>query len=208
MSPLAMADRVVRHLSTSLLCVIAAAALQAQTGTARATWPVARVPAELRDAVARADLVVISLQDTLQRELASALAQGGPAFAIRSCHIDVVGATRRVARQKDVVAGRTSDRLRNPSNRPPSWAAPLVAAHAGQTAREVEGFAVDLDDRVGVLRPIAHRAVCTPCHGAPERIDPSVHSALVARYPADRAVGFRDGEIRGWFWVEVPKYPR
>ena len=28
------------------------------------------------------------------------------------------------------------------------------------------------------------------------------------RYPADRATGFKEGEIRGWFWVEVAKKPR
>ena len=28
------------------------------------------------------------------------------------------------------------------------------------------------------------------------------------RYPRDRAVGFTNGEIRGWFWVELSKPER
>jgi hypothetical protein len=28
--------------------------------------------------------------------------------------------------------------------------------------------------------------------------------ALAARYPDDRATGFAPGDLRGWFWVEVP----
>jgi hypothetical protein len=28
---------------------------------------------------------------------------------------------------------------------------------------------------------------------------------LAERYPADRAVGFEEGQIRGWYWVEMPK---
>lgn len=37
---------------------------------------------------------------------------------------------------------------------------------------------------------------------------PIVRAALMDRYPVDRAIGFTEGEIRGWFWVEVPKTPR
>jgi hypothetical protein len=75
-------------------------------------------------------------------------------------------------------------------------------------AREVEGFAADLGEKVGVLRPIAERPMCASCHGPAEKIDPVVRAALIGRYPADRATGFRNGEIRGWFWVEVPKKAR
>jgi hypothetical protein len=31
-----------------------------------------------------------------------------------------------------------------------------------------------------------------------------VREELAERYPADRATGFKVGDIRGWFWVEVP----
>lgn len=185
--------------------LLLSAALQAQSIKAPSSWRISDVPAELRGPVGRADLMVLTLHDALQRELAAALAQGGPAFAIQSCHIDIVGVTHRLARQAGVTAGRTSDRLRNPANRAPDWAAALVAAHAGLRARDVDGYAVDLGDAVGVLRPIAHRTMCTPCHGPSDHIDPQVRSALGTRYPADRATGFREGEIRGWFWVEVPK---
>jgi hypothetical protein len=59
-----------------------------------------------------------------------------------------------------------------------------------------------------VLRPIAQRSICASCHGPADKLDPAVRSALRERYPADRATGFRRGEIRGWFWVEMPKKPR
>ena len=32
----------------------------------------------------------------------------------------------------------------------------------------------------------------------------NVKEALAASYPADRATGFREGDLRGWFWIEVP----
>jgi hypothetical protein len=181
---------------------------QAQAPLREGTWRIAEAPEELRYAISRADLVVVSMQGVLLRELTSALAQGGPGFAVKSCHIDVAGITQRIAREKGVAAGRTSDRLRSPTNAPRAWAAPLVAANAGRLAREVDGFAVDLGDAVGVLRPIAHRPMCASCHGPAETLDPVMRETLRDRYPVDRAIGFKEGEIRGWFWVEMPKTPR
>jgi hypothetical protein len=83
-----------------------------------------------------------------------------------------------------------------------------VNAYAGRPARDVDGFAVDLGGRLGVLRPIAERPICAGCHGPAVDLSAAVRSALRLRYPGDRAIGFADGEIRGWFWVELPKQPR
>jgi hypothetical protein len=152
-----------------------------------------------------ADLVIVTMQDALLRELNEALDRGGPAGAIQSCHLDVIGVSQRVGRGEGVAAGRTSDRLRSPTNAPKPWAAPIVQANAGRRARDVEGFVVDIGDKVGVLRPIAFRPVCAGCHGPVEGLSPAVRDVLADRYPADRAVGFTEGEIRGWFWVEIPK---
>ena len=107
--------------------------------------------------------------------------------------------------QEGVTAGRTSHRLRSSANAPKAWAAPLVAAYAGRRTRDVGGFAVDLGDKVGVLRPITEQAMCASCHGPAEKVSPAVREALGRKYPRDLATGFSEGEIRGWFWVEVPK---
>jgi Protein of unknown function (DUF3365) len=72
-------------------------------------------------------------------------------------------------------------------------------------ARDADGFVVDLDRSLGVLRPIVHQSMCNGCHGPFDRIDPAVRAALAGRYPADQAIGFIEGQLRGWFWVEVPK---
>ena len=188
-----------------LAALLLSSSLQAQVPLPPSTWRIAEAPPELRGDIARGDLLIVSLHGALQKELSSALAQGGPGFAVNSCHIDVIGVTQRIGRQHGVAAGRTSDRLRNPANAPRPWAAPLVAAYGGQQVREVEGFAVDLGDAVGLLRPIAHRPVCSSCHGTAKSLDPAAYAVVRQRYPSDRAVGFQEGEIRGWFWVEIPK---
>jgi hypothetical protein len=177
------------------------------SGQTPQTWPIRDAPAELKPTIARADLMIAAMHDSVLRELADGFAAGGAALAIKSCHIDSLLMAQRIARE-GAAAGRTSDRLRNPLNAPKPWAAELVKANAGRQARHVEGFAVDLGDAVGVLRPISERPICANCHGPADRLAPAVRKELADRYPADKAVGFKEGEIRGWFWVEIPKKPR
>jgi hypothetical protein len=177
-------------------------------GQSPAPWPtykISQAPPELRRLIQRGDLVIISLQDAMLAELSRDMEQGGPALAIRACHIDTTSAAYRIAKQEGIQAGRTSDRLRVPTNMPKPWAAPIVTQYAGKRAADVEGFAVDLGDRVGVLRPMAERPLCAACHGDRDKLDPRVRQELDERYPRDRALNFQPGEVRGWFWVEVPK---
>ena len=188
----------------SLILVASTAALCAQGPT---SWSIRDTPPALRPVVARADLVIASMHDSVLRELSAAFAEGGPELAIKSSHLESVELTHRLARE-GVSAGRTSDRLRNPTNKAPAWAVALVKANAGRKTRDVEGFTVDLGDKLGVIRPVAERGICANCHGPIEGLRPAVRAVLVDRYPADKAVGFAEGEIRGWFWVEMPKHPR
>jgi hypothetical protein len=183
------------------LVVLSAAVLTAQE---RTIWRVSEAPPEMHSLVARADLVIVAVQDSVLRELSDEIAQGGPDLAIASCHIDVRLVTQRFARA-GIAVGRTSDRLRNPANKAPAWTKDIVIANAGRRARDVEGYVADLGDRIGVLRPISQESVCASCHGPAERLSPKVRALLAERYPADKAVGFSKGDLRGWFWVEMPK---
>jgi Protein of unknown function (DUF3365) len=57
----------------------------------------------------------------------------------------------------------------------------------------------------GLLRPIVLQPMCTGCHGPTDRISSDVKQILAHRYPQEWATGFAPGEIRGWYWVEMPK---
>ena len=194
------------HLAVSAcLAVLCGSLAWTQSPDELTSYPVAQAPAELRPAVQRADLIIVSLQNTALAELTRELDRHGPAGATKACHLDLTAQAYQSAREPGVAAGRTSDRLRNPRNAPRPWAAPIVARYAGQQASRVDGFVVDLGDRVGVMRPIAHLAMCEPCHGSEDHLDRQVVTELKNRYPTDRGIGFEKGEIRGWYWVEVPK---
>lgn len=190
---------------TGALLSCFAVAMHGQAVREWPTYPITRAPAELRSAIQRADLVIISIQNATSTELTSALAAGGPGDAIQVCHMSATTLIQRIGREEGIAAGRTSARLRTPANAPKPWAAPIVKQYADAKIAGVEGFAVDLGDKVGVMRPIAHRAICSPCHGVDEKLNPRVRDELKDRYPVDRATGYRDGDLRGWIWAEVPK---
>lgn len=156
-------------------------------------------------AVKTANEAIQELQTTLVGRLSSAMADGGPRAAVRVCRDEARALTASVGAAHGVAIGRTSDRLRNPANAPRPWAAPIVAAQAGRKAAEATPVALDLGDRVGVLRPIGTLDFCVTCHGPAPTVDAAIGDVLKAAYPEDRAVGFAPGDLRGWFWVEVPK---
>ncbi|MEO8077641.1 MAG: DUF3365 domain-containing protein [Acidobacteriota bacterium] len=182
--------------------------LHAQPPSASSTWRIADVPADLKPAIERADIYITAQHSALLRQLTQAVSRGGVALAIESCHLDATSQAYWVGRQHGYAIGRTSDRLRSPTNAPRPWAAAIIRDYAGKQAADVDGFALDLGERIGVLRPIAMRPVCASCHAAPERISAQVKDVLTDRYPRDRAVGFASGEIRGWYWMEIPKPAR
>lgn len=162
-------------------------------------------PAALRPAVEKADAAFARLKQALITRLTTELAQAGPLTALSACHDAAPDIAREVRRVEGIEVGRTSHRLRNQKNAAPSWAAAHVKAGAQATGAEARALVVDLGEKVGVLRPIATLGMCTACHGPAEQLAPDIRETLAALYPGDQATGFREGDLRGWMWAEVPK---
>lgn len=166
--------------------------------------PGAASPA-LADSVGKCQASVKLLQERLQARLAEALSAGGPAAAVLVCRDEAPAIAARISREQGVAVGRTSDRLRNPANAPPAWAAAAVRAARGQRVAAVGEAVFDLGDRVGLLRPIAAGAPCLACHGPAASMAPEVRTALSKAYPSDQANGYSAGELRGFFWAVARK---
>ena len=157
---------------------------------------------------AKAEQAMNELQTALLAKLRSAMEAGGPAAAVEVCRTEARTIAERVALERGIELGRTSHRVRNPANAPRPWARAIVEGSAGAKASAGHIRVVDLGERVGVLRPIGTAEMCTRCHGAAPDVMRSLGEALTTAYPQDRAVGFAAGDLRGWFWAEVPKSAR
>jgi hypothetical protein len=151
------------------------------------------------DALQRAADARAALFQRLSGRLTEVVAAEGPVAAIRVCRDEAPDIARTVGEEQGLRIGRTGVRLRNPDNTPPAWAAAAVAARADERSAWVRQ-----DDTVAELSPILLAAQCVACHGTPEALAPGVAEALAELYPEDQATGFAEGELRGWFWVEVP----
>lgn len=170
-----------------------------------AAVPLADAPAAWAPAVARAQEAGRAFQKALQARLGEALAQGGPPAAVDVCSKDAPRIAAETAAATGVKLGRTSERLRNPANATPAWATSALREASGRKGADVKPLVVDLGRSVGVLLPITAGQGCLGCHGAPETLKPAVKEALASRYPADRAVGYQEGDFRGFLWVEAPR---
>jgi hypothetical protein len=153
--------------------------------------------AQREKAMAARDAMLTSLKGRLLEVVGSE----GPAAAITVCSQEAPQIAKRISQEHGLTIRRTSFRLRNSGNSPPTWAEQFVAE------RVAEPTYLTRDGRLAVLLPIRLQAQCLICHGPAEMIPDPVKAALAKHYPRDQATGFQDGDLRGWFCVEVPAAP-
>ncbi len=142
---------------------------------------------------------VNALAAELMGELTAALDAGDASAAIGVCRVKAPLVAAHVTEMYGVEIGRTSYRLRNQANVAPSWADAYVADLV-----EDPTYVGGPNGELGALLPIRLRAECQMCHGPAEDIDEGIQAALAEHYPNDQAMGFAEGDLRGWFWIEAP----
>ena len=142
-----------------------------------------------------------SLSAALSLELKAAMAD--PAAAIHFCKAQAPIIASQIEKEQNLRIGRTSFQIRNLNNQPPQWAKGFV------NARVNDAVTLQLaDDGLGLLFPIRVKTVCLHCHGQQSEMDPSIFAAVLSDYPDDNATGFKVGDLRGYFWIEVPVMDR
>jgi hypothetical protein len=142
---------------------------------------------------------VNALASEMMGELTAALDSGDAGAAIAVCKEKAPDVAAHIKETYGVQIGRTSHRLRNAGNVAPGWADPYVA-----DLTEDPTYVVGPNGELGALLPIKMKAECQMCHGPVEGIDEGVMAAISEVYPDDQALGFVEGDLRGWFWVEAP----
>lgn len=159
--------------------------------------PTAEAPSDPRRA--RAGETARALGARLKERLGGAIQEGGFAGGIAACKVAAPEIAQAVGAEQGLKIGRTSFKLRNPANAPPEWAKASVEARV-----ETATFSDGPGGTLRALLPIRMEGLCVSCHGQPADLAEGVSAALAAKYPADQATGFAEGELRGWFWVELP----
>ena len=145
----------------------------------------------------------------LKGELKVAIRSGGTVKAISVCSKRAPELAARYSLPPDVQIGRTSDRWRNPDNRPDSWEQEGLVIFEkrrlqGETLAGMEYWQeveVEGERSFRYLRATPTGSLCLRCHG--EKISRMLKKILQKKYPEDQAVGFRLGELRGAFTITL-----
>jgi len=176
----------------------------AQTNTVTDT---AAVRAQDQAVLAEASQQLINhFQNDLRTHLMKAIAEGGVVGAIPVCR-DVAPA---IADSNSVYGWsirRVSEKYRNPDDRPTVEEKTILAGFAPQASNPpeyVENWnTTDSVTEYRFYEPIYTQQLCLKCHGDLQTLAPGVLAAVKKYYPDDRATGYKDGQLRGMFVVEV-----
>ncbi|MEZ4648495.1 MAG: DUF3365 domain-containing protein [Candidatus Eisenbacteria bacterium] len=151
---------------------------------------------------ARAQAHIGPLKKALMGGLSGAMTEGGPTQAIEVCRTLAPQVAAELS-QDGVEIGRTSHKLRNPENAPRDWVEPILDQYLSSQGESHPQWVELSSDRVGYVEPIGTMGLCLQCHGG--EIAPEVREAIAQNYPGDQAVGFAAGDLRGVFWLEMPR---
>jgi hypothetical protein len=186
-------------LSLSVACVIGCGNKPAETIQPESRVEI--VPDQSPSDEAKASMLAAkeALFTQLSTRLMEAISTQGPQHAIAVCQKEAPKIAESVSQEHGLRIGRTGVRLRNTKNTAPSWATTMI------DQRVEEPTFVSLDNGgSAALLPIKLQGQCLMCHGPEEQIAPVISQQIAKLYPDDRATGFREGDLRGWFWIELP----
>lgn len=166
---------------------------------------------EREKAVEIGNRAVSTLMGELKKNLGMALKEGGFPKAISFCSQKAEELTQKVNRELVVVrVKRVSDRFRNPENRPDKTDLAVIEYFKRKLKEgKLPPYYIKVVERNGkryvlYYKPIRVAPFCLNCHGDPKRMNPEVLRILRERYPEDRALNYKPGDLRGVFKVKIP----
>jgi len=145
-----------------------------------------------------------ALGGTLGSEMKAALAAGGGVKAIEICHDKATEIAEKISKEQGFKVARTSLKLRSATNAPDAWETEQLQQfatrkQAGEDPAKIETDIVTMDGKLRYMKAIPIQETCLSCHG--DKIAPELAAKLQELYPADKATGFKLGDIRGAFSI-------
>jgi hypothetical protein len=164
----------------------------------------------IADNTPKAKAAIKQLGGNLKKELLAAMKQGDPMQAMDVCKTKAMPITAEAQKSSGIAVGRTSEKYRNPENKPDAWETATLQQFAtrmgkGEDAKGIDHAEVVTMEGKPVFRYMKALPVappCLACHGS--NIAPEVQAKIKTLYPEDKATGFNAGALRGAFTVQVP----
>ena len=149
------------------------------------------------------------LGSQLKGELKAGLKSQGPVESIAICNVEAEIIASNVSKDANLEVGRTSLKVRNPSNTPDAWEKEKLIYFEQQIQTGMDGKTLEVYEVINednqkwfrYMKAIPTSEVCVVCHG--ETIAQPIKQRLEALYPDDKATGYQVGDLRGAFTVKT-----
>jgi Protein of unknown function (DUF3365) len=162
---------------------------------------------------AEARALSASLVQRLGGALKKELADKGPVGAVQVCKSLAPEIASELSSKHGMKVSRVSLKPRNPMlGLPDAWEQQVLAtfdskAAAGDKPDTLEHAAI-VDEPAGkffrYMKALAVQPLCLTCHGDAQSIPAEVKAQLAKDYPADRAIDYTAGQIRGAVTIKKP----
>ncbi|GAA4842295.1 DUF3365 domain-containing protein [Algivirga pacifica] len=158
--------------------------------------------------LALGNTIAMETQTVLAQNLMKAIKTKGTVHALAFCSEQAIPLTDSVAQSLHAYIKRVSDKNRNPKNK--ANATELAYINASKEAlakgQSIEPKLITTENSVVGYYPIVTNSMCLQCHGQPEKdIEMASLSKIQQLYPEDKATGYKAGELRGIWVIEMDK---
>ncbi len=150
----------------------------------------------------KGDSIVKIAFKTLSSRLKNAMATGGVEAAIEVCSKDAMRLTDSLSKELGVKIKRTSHKVRNLQNAPDEWETKVINYYLEkmQNNEPLEPYVEKTNGKWRYAKPIKIKPQCLTCHGNPQG---KVKELIEKYYPDDQATGFKEGDLRGIWSIEM-----
>jgi len=155
---------------------------------------------------------IMKMGKTLKMHMKQNMKAGGPTQAAAFCSNEARGIAKKVnaGYEKGTSVKRISLKYRNPADKPTADEAKVLQElhttfDANKTVPKM--FVKEVSkNHYKVYKPIfINKGVCLTCHGMDDVRDDNAYKLIQAKYPDDKAVGYKNGDLRGAFVVDIVK---
>ena len=155
---------------------------------------------------------VMKMGAALKSNMKQNMKAGGPVQAAAFCLEEATGIAKKVNESypKGISVKRISLKYRNPSDKPTADEAKVLeeiqsSVNVHKTVPKM--IVKELNkNSYKVYKPIfIDKGVCLTCHGDAQTRDTEAYKRIKAKYPHDKAIGYKQGDFRGAFVVTIVK---
>ncbi len=149
--------------------------------------------------------IVQATFQALSSSLMQAMSYGGVPYALEFCNVEALPITDSVATHFGADISRLALKNRNPENYPAGRDEEVLQWYQLQfeSGKPLNDTLIQYnDEHLAYFAPIMLAEQCLACHGTPgNELSLENHQYIKRFYPADQAVGFAVGDLRGMWRI-------